>query len=246
MNIKKKKLSRIPPLPNATQYTWWACRLSLFIWGVWGMLHGYTSEFVQATFAIIFTHLWDLFQLLGGKSFIKKVPYYLQTMLNVFICLACVVGTTLNTRTSFDGVDIPEHIFAGYLATTGAFIISGIMQKDKHPIKVSVQALFAMGCGVMLLVGWEFYEFTMDRLYGFVMQHGQVPYGTGLTDTMIDLMLGSGGALVAMFIEAFRRVGLIGGKNRHALREKYKKEREEFKREKELKYKNAQNGECAK
>jgi hypothetical protein len=96
----------------------------------------------------------------------------------------------------------------------------------------------------MLLVGWEFYEFTMDRLYGFVMQHGQVPYGTGLTDTMIDLILGSGGALAAMFIEAFRRVGLIGGKNRHALREKYKKEREEFKREKELKYKNAQNGEC--
>ena len=228
MNIKKKRLSRIPALPKATQYTWWACRLSLFIWGVWGMLHGYTSEFVQATFAIIFTHLWDMFQLFGGTSFIKKVPYYLQTMLNVFICLACVVGTTLNTRTSFDGVDIPEHIFAGYLATTGAFVLSGIMQKDKHPIKVSVQALFAMGCGVMLLVGWEFYEFTMDRLYGFVMQHGQKPYAEGLTDTMIDLMVGSAGALLAMFLDSFRKAGLIG-KNKKEVRAAFLKEREEYK-----------------
>lgn len=233
MAIKKKRLSRIPVLPKATQYTWWACRLALFIWGVWGMMHGYTSEFIQATFAIIFTHLWDLFQLLGGKSFIKKVPYYLQTMLNVFICLACVVGTTLNTRTNFDGIDIPEHIFAGYLATTGAFVVSGIMQGDKQPIKVSVQALFALGFGVTLLVGWEYYEFTMDRLYGFVMQHGQKEYAYGLTDTMVDLMVGSGGCLAAMFIEAFRKVGLLG-EGKEERRAAWLKERAEVKREKEL------------
>lgn len=233
MNKGKRKLRRIPTLPKATQYTWWACRLALFIWGVWGMLHGYTSEFVQATFAIIFTHLWDMFQLFGGRSFIKKVPYYLQTMLNVFICLACVVGTTLNTRTDFEGIDIPEHIFAGYLATTGAFVLSGIMQGEKQPIKVSVQALFAMGCGVMLLVGWEYYEFTMDRLYGFVMQHGQKPYSHGLTDTMVDLMLGSGGCLAAMFIEAFRKVGFFG-EGKEERRAAYKKEREEVKKAKAL------------
>ena len=233
MNSKKFRLSRIPALPKKTQYIWWACRLSLFIWGVWGMLHGYTSEFVQATFAIIFTHLWDCFQLFGEKSFIRKMPYYLQTMLNVFICLACVVGTTINTRTDFDGIDIPEHIFAGYLATTGAFMLSDIMQGEKRPIKVSVQALFAMGCGVMLLVGWEYYEYTMDRLYGFVMQHGQKPYAYGLTDTMVDLMLGSGGCLAAMFIEAFRKVGYIG-EGKEERRRAYREERAEAKREKEL------------
>ncbi|MBQ7860656.1 MAG: hypothetical protein IJ349_00435 [Clostridia bacterium] len=233
MNNRKSRLRKIPLLPRSTQYIWWACRLALFIWGVWGMLHGYTSEFIQATFAIIFTHLWDMFQLFGGKSFIRKMPYYLQTMLNVFICLACVVGTTLNTRTNFEGIDIPEHIFAGYLATTGAFVLSDIMQGEKHPIKVSVQALFAMGCGVMLLVGWEYYEFTMDRLYGFVMQHGQKPYSHGLTDTMVDLMLGSGGCLAAMFIEAFRKVGFFG-EGKEERRAAYKREREEVKKAKAL------------
>lgn len=238
-----KKLNRIPVLSKGTKITWWVCRALLFVWGVSGMMHGYTSEFIQAAFAIIFTHLWDMFQLFGGKSFITKYPAYMQTMLNCFICFACVVGTTLNTRTDFTGIDIPEHMFAGYLACTGAFVLIDIIQGQKHPIKISAQAMFGLAFAVTLLVGWEFYEFTMDRLYGFVMQHGQKPDAEGLTDTMVDLILGSIGALIAMFIEAFRRVGLIGGKNRHELRAKYKKEREEFKREKELMLKKAQNGE---
>ncbi len=229
-----KKLNKIKHLNKGEEITWWVCRFLLFVWGVWGMLHGYTSEFIQATFAIIFTHLWDMFQLFGGRSFITKYPSYMQTMLNVFICFGCVVGTTLNTRTSFEYIDIPEHIFAGYLACTGAFVLSEIMQGQKAPIKISVQAIFSLCSAVAVLVGWEYYEFTMDRLYGFVMQHGQKPYSFGLTDTMVDLMLGTGGALAAMFIEAFRRVGIIGGKNRHALREKYLAERAEVKREKML------------
>ncbi len=229
-----KKLNRIKPLNKGEEITWWVCRFLLFVWGVWGMLHGYTSEFIQATFAIIFSHLWDMFQMFGGKSFITKYPSYMQTMLNVFLCFACVVGTTLNTRTNFDGIDIPEHIFGGYLACTGAFILAEIMQGEKAPIKISVQAIFSFSFAMAMIVAWEYYEFTMDRLYGFVMQHGQKQYSYGLTDTMIDLMLGTGGALVAMFIEAFRRVGIIGGKNRKEIRKKYLEERAEVKRQKLL------------
>jgi len=228
-----KKLRTINPLSKAEQITWWVCRLLLFVWGVWGMMHGYTSEFIQATFAIIFTHLWDMFQMFGGKSFITKVPSYLQTMLNVFICFACVVGTTLNTRTDFTGIDLPEHMFAGFLATTGAFIVADIMQGEERPIKVSVQAMFALGFGVALLVAWEFYEFTMDRLYGFVMQHGQINGSYGLTDTMIDLIVGTAGCFVAMFLEAFRKVGYFG-KGKEERRAAYKAERAEVKRKKML------------
>lgn len=236
-----KKLNRIENLPKSHEITWWVCRALLFAWGVWGMMHGYTSEFVQACFAIIFTHLWDMFQLLGGKSFITKVPYSIQTMLNVFICFSCVIGTTVNTRTSFSGIDIPEHILAGYMACMGGFFLADIMQGDKEPIKISVHTMFSLCFSITLLVGWEFYEFTMDRLYGFVMQHGQEPFSYGLTDTMIDLILGSVGALAAMFVGAFERSGLIG-KNRKAVRAEYKAKREAFKREKEMRYR-VENGE---
>ena len=229
-----KKLNKIDGPSRAERITWHICRIALLVWGIWGFFHGYTSELVQATFAIIFTHLWDLFQMLAGeKNFIRQYPSYIQTMLNVFICLACVVGTTLNTRTDFRGIDIPEHIFAGYLSCTGAFVLADIMQGQTHKIKVSVQAMFAMGCSVALLVGWEFYEFTMDRLYGFVMQHGHLPDSYGLTDTVLDLIVGCVGTFAAMFIEAFRRVGLIG-KNRKEKREQFRKEREIAKMEKEI------------
>lgn len=226
-----KKLNHITPLPKAHEITWWICRLALFIWGVWGMFHGYTSEFVQACFAIAFTHLWDMFQLFGGKSFITRFPYSLQTMLNCFICFGCVVGTTVNSRTDFAYIDIPEHIFAGYMACCGAFFLGEIMQGKKQPLKVSIHTMFSLCFAVTLLVGWETYEFTMDRLYGFVMQHGEQPFSEGLTDTMVDLFLGCGGALVAAFIEGFKRTGIIG-KNRKQVRAEYKAQRETFKAEK--------------
>lgn len=226
-----KKLNKITPLPKAHEITWWVCRILLFVWGVWGLIHGYTSEFIQACFAIIFTHLWDMFQLFGGKSFITQYPYRMQTLLNVFICFGCVVGTTINSRTDFTGIDIPEHIFAGYLACTGGFVLAEIIQGKKEPIKISLQSLFAFTAAISVLVGWEVYEFTMDRLYGFVMQHGQLPYGAGLTDTMVDLLLGAGGALVAMFYESFKKAGLVG-KGRKEIRVKVVAEREKFKAEK--------------
>ena len=231
----KKKLNKIPALPKAHYITWIVCRTLLFLWGVWGLLHGYTSEFIQALFAIAFTHLWDLFQLLGGHSFILKVHYSLQTMLNVFICFACVIGTTINTRTSFAHIDVPEHIFAGFMAAMAGFSLAEIMQGEKQPLKISVHAVFALCFGVTLLAGWEFYEFTMDRLYGFVMQHGQKPYSAGLTDTMVDLILGAGGAVAGMLIGAFSRVGLIG-KDRKIRRAIYKNQREAFKAEKEKRF----------
>lgn len=232
-----KKLNKIPPVPKGVEITWLVCRLILFVWGTVGMMYGYTYQFVQGLFAIAFTHLWDMFQLFGGKSFITRVSYRLPTMLNIFITFGVAVGSTVNLHTSFTGIDIPEHIFAGYLAGSFGFELCVLMQGTKRPIKPSVQAMFALCFSVTLLVGWEFYEFTMDRLYGFDMQHGTELYSGGLTDTMVDLILGSAGSLASMFIESFYKNGIIG-KNRKEIRAKIKAEREAFKKEKKAAYEN--------
>ena len=231
-----KKLNKIEPLSKAEQITWWVCRILLLLWGIVGLLFGYTVQFVQAVFAIAFTHLWDMFQLFGGKSFITRVPSYLQTELNIFICFGCVVGTTINNFTSFEGIDIPEHIFAGFLSATFGFILCDIMQGKKRQIKPAVQGLFAFAFGVAMMVGWEFYEFTMDRLYGFNMQYSNILRSDGLIDTMVDLILGSAGALAAMFFESFRKTGRYG-KNKVEKRKAYLQSKEEAKKEKERLYK---------
>lgn len=230
-----KKTKRTEPLSTGTQVIWWICRGLLLAWGIAGLLFGYPVQFVQSAFAIAFTHLWDMWQIWGGKSFITRVPAYLQTELNIFITFGCVVGCSVNNFTTFEGIDIPEHILAGFLGGTFGFILCDMMQGEKRKIKPAVQGLFALGFGVALMVGWEFYEFTMDRLYGFNMQHSALFTKDGLVDTMIDLILGSTGALAAMFIEAFRRTGRYG-KNKKAKREIYLRSKEEARVEKERLY----------
>ena len=54
----------------------------------------------------------------------------------------------------------------------------------------------------------------------------------GLTDTMVDLILGSTGAIAAMLIEAFKRTGRIG-KNKREVRARYRAQRDAFLKEKD-------------
>ena len=207
--MKKKVLNSIPPLPKAVQITWWVCRGLLFIWGTVMMFSGYTTEFLEAMFGIIFTHLWDLFQLLGGKTFITLVPHKVQTMLNILICFGIVVGTTVNKFTNFEHIDVPEHFMAGFIATAGSYelavIIQGKQPKDKR-ISPALAAMFSLAFGVTLLTGWEFYEFTMDRLYGLNLQRSVFNSEDGLIDTMIDLIVGAAGSLSGMFYNIFSRI----------------------------------------
>ena len=203
-----KKLNRIPTIPASHQVTWWVCRVALFIWGTVLLFLGYTTEFLEAIFAIIFTHLWDMFQLFGGKSFITKVPYSIMTYLNCFIAFGVVVGTTVNKFTSFDYIDVPEHFFAGFIAAAGGYELAVVIQskqpKDKK-ISPALASLFALCFAVTITIAWEYYEFTMDRLYGLNLQNSAYNSESGLIDTMVDLILGSAGALTGMFVTAFTK-----------------------------------------
>lgn len=207
-----KKLNNIPVISKAHQITWWVCRGLLFLWGVVMLFLGYTTEFLEAMFAIIFTHLWDMFQLFGGKSFITRVPYYLLTYLNCFICFGVVVGSTVNKFTDFGYIDVPEHFFAGFIGAVGGYELAVVIQakqpKDKR-ISPALASLFALCFAVTITVGWEYYEFTMDRLYGLNLQRSAYNSEAGLVDTMVDLILGSAGALTGMFVTAFKRNGVM-------------------------------------
>lgn len=211
--MKKKNLNPIPQIPLSHQATWYVCRGLLFLWGAAMLFAGYTTEFLEAMFGIIFTFLWDLFQLLGGKTFITLVPYRVQTMLNLLICFGVVVGSTVNKFTSFEHIDIPEHFFSGYIAAAGSYELAVIIQsrqpKDKK-LSPALAAMFGLAFSVMLLTGWEFYEFTMDRLYGLNLQRSAFNSESGLLDTMTDLIIGAAGALTGMFITAFSKAGMLG------------------------------------
>lgn len=220
-----KKLNEIPVIPKSHQIIWWVCRGILFLWGASMLFLGYTTEFLEAMFAIIFTHLWDMFQLFGGKSFITWVPYNIFTFLNCFITFSVAIGSTVNKFTSFPYIDLPEHFFAGFIGAVGGYELALIIQskqpQDKR-ISPALASLFALSFSVMLMVGWEFYEFTMDKLYGLNLQRSAFNSESGLIDTMVDLIFGSAGALVGMFYIAFKKNNVISKRKAKKIAEKSK------------------------
>ena len=217
--------NKISYLPAWVRISWIAMRAGLLIWGIYGLFHNSVVEFLQAIFAIAFTHLWDMFQLWGGKSFITRVHYKYQTLLNAFIFFGTVIGSTLNNRTGFHHFDLISHTVAGAITAYFAYDFAFLIQGKKGRLSPALASMFSLSFTVAICVGWEFYEFTMDRLYGLHLQNSLPTSEAGLIDTMVDLIVGVAGALVAMFLISFCRNGVIG-KNKKQIKAKIKRENE--------------------
>ena len=212
-----KKLNQLKKVPMPQLILWWACRFALLVFGVYGLLHGSTTKFLMGIFAIAFTHMWDMWQLFGGKSFITRIGWFPQTLLNIFITFGVVVGYVLNTKTNFAYVDVIEHFMAGVVAAYFAYDFAVVFQGKSRHLSPGLASMFSLLFSVFISVAWEFYEFTMDRLYGYTLQQSFILDEGGLVDTMLDLILAGAGALVGMFFVAFSKNGIIG-KDRKARR----------------------------
>ena len=198
-------------LPKNQRILWICLRVIILCWGLFGLFHGSVVEFLAAIFAIIFTHLWDFFQIFGGKSFIIEVDYSTQTLLNFFIFIAVVIGSTLNNRTTFEHFDIVTHCASGVLSAWFGYDFANIIYRKRGDLGPAMSSLFSITFALGIAVGWEIYEFTMDSLYGMTLQRGN-------TDTMVDFIACAVGAVVTMLLVAFYRNGVIG-KNKEAIKE---------------------------
>ena len=205
-------------LPKSHKILWIALRVIILAWGVYGLFHGSVVEFLEAIFAIIFTHLWDFFQIFGKKSFIIEVDYLAQTMLNIFIFVAVCVGTTLNNRTTFEHFDLVTHFGSGFLSAWFGYDFANIVYRKRGDLGPAMSSLFSLAFSLSIAVGWEVYEFTMDKLYKMTLQRGN-------DDTMVDFIACAIGAVLAMFLVAFLRNGIIG-KNKEEIKEMRQKEKE--------------------
>ena len=229
-------------IPLSHKILWIVLRVLIMCWGFYGLFHGSVVEFLEAIFAVIFTHLWDFFQILGGRTFIRRVDYTTQTMLNVFIFIGVVVGSTLNNRTNFHHFDLVTHFFAGFIASFIAYDLAIIVQGSKRRLSPAVAGMFAIFAACFITVGWEMYEFTMDRVYGLTLQNSAPVTDGGITDTMVDIIMSAAGGLVGMFCVAFYRNGKLG-KHKQLYKNKMEKaEQDELLKEKLLKEYKEENG----
>ena len=205
-------------LPKSHKILWIALRVIILAWGIYGLFHGSVVEFLEAIFAIIFTHLWDFFQIFGKKSFIIEVDYLAQTMLNIFIFVAVCIGTTLNNRTTFEHFDLVTHFGSGFLSAWFGYDFANIVYRKRGDLGPAMSSLFSLSFALSIAVGWEIYEFSMDKLYKMTLQRGN-------DDTMVDFIACAIGAVLAMFLIAFLRNGIIG-KNKEEIKKMRQKEKE--------------------
>ena len=205
-------------LPKNQRILWLALRIIILGWGVYGLFHGSVVEFLEAIFAIIFTHLWDFFQIFGKKSFIIEVEASTQTMLTLFIFIAVCVGSTLNNRTTFEHFDIVTHFASGVLSAWFGYDFANIIYRKRGDLGPAMSSLFSLAFALSIAVGWEIYEFSMDKLYGMTLQKDN-------TDTMVDFISCAVGAVITMLFVAFLRNGIIG-KNKEKVKEERRFENE--------------------
>lgn len=122
-----------------------------------------------------------------------RVPAEFETLAIVFIYLSLFLGEVRGFYLRYWWWDMVLHTGSGLLSGIVGFLLVHVLNNNKNinlnltPKFIALFAfMFAMGIGSL----WEIFEFTMDRLFGFTMQK------SGLVDTMSDLIVDCGGALV--------------------------------------------------
>ncbi|MBR5497302.1 MAG: hypothetical protein IKV76_04895 [Clostridia bacterium] len=211
-----KKLNNITPIPKSHEIFWWICRGIMVLCSIYGILNNSVTMYLMGVFCVAFSHLWDMFQLFGGKSFITRVDFFAQTILNVFLVYSVGVYM-MNTRTNIHFFDILSHSGSGFIATWFAYDFAVVFQGKKRHLSPALASFFSFTFSMFIAVAWELYEFTMDRVYGYMLQTSPVISEQGLVDTMEDFICCVAGSLIGLFAVAFYRNGIIG-KNRKQLR----------------------------
>lgn len=208
-------------LPKFHKYLWLCLRVVMLLWGIYGLFHGSVVEFLEAIFAIIFTHLWDFFQIFGTRSFIIEVSPETQTGLNIFIFTAVCIGSTLNNRTEVVHFDIVTHFIAGVISAYFGYELANIIFRKRGYLGPAISSFFSICFAQFIAVGWEIYEFSMDSIYGLNLQRRE----SGVVDTMCDFCICAAGSVIGMLWVAFKRNGIIG-KNKEEIKKKNRLEEE--------------------
>lgn len=185
----------------------------MIVCAAYSFIHGDKVMGFESVACFIFSHLWDMFQIFGGESFIIEVPPLSQTLLNIIIFIGIVFGSYLELFDKIWWFDNFMHILSGFVCASFGYDLAVILQRKKGKCSIILAAMFGLMFALSIAVGWEFYEFLMDSLHGTNLQlskagpetamfdiskyHNEYGY-LGLVDTMTDMMMNSIGGIVGM------------------------------------------------
>ncbi|HNZ65446.1 MAG TPA: hypothetical protein PKJ10_06375 [Smithella sp.] len=148
-------------------------------------------------------------------DYIEHKNIHLPHLLEIFIVIFIFAGIFLSVRFELyynvfwwdDLLHAVSGVIIGFLGFIIIYKINSKYSMDVSPLLVAVFAFtFAITMGVL----WEIFEFAIDWVFGTTMQSWDLPHdttligrafqGSGLRDTMSDLIIDSIGALSTSII----------------------------------------------
>lgn len=182
---------------------------AMVIYIVWGLI-GHTP--------------WASSPLLSGEVasglVLASVPFLLERIFHfqfpdvevfiflIFILMAILLGSGMGFY-SVPYWDKYEHALSSMMEAGLAYGVFGALTKPKSRLETTspfLMSLFAFTFGTAIGTCWEFYEFTVDGLFGMNLQRYMtnagrlLPGRAALMDTMGDLLCDAGGSLLIAII----------------------------------------------
>lgn len=143
-----------------------------------------------------------------NHGIVRNAPKALIVSLVIFAVFALVAGEVFGAYGKFwwwdDMLHTVSGVIVGLIGFLAVYFFNARYNMHISPLFVAVFAFtFAITVGVL----WEVFEFTMDALFGLYMQRWNLPadamligreyQGSGLRDTMSDLIVAGIGSLAA-------------------------------------------------
>lgn len=157
------------------------------LWGIGCLLLNRTAaavtSFLTAGIILLFTLLHKKFSLLKPITFCAVI---------LFVLFSHFAGKALHFYSFVPHWDKILHLLSGFLLySIGRQIGTRLQKSDAQSILLLVFAfLFSVACAGI----WELYEFAGDTLFGLHAQNNS------LSDTMLDMLFGSIGAILMLTI----------------------------------------------
>ncbi|MBH5319453.1 hypothetical protein I6N90_16780 [Paenibacillus sp. GSMTC-2017] len=165
------------------------CGLSIIYFGTIGAYGKCFQAALIITVLLLFRGL-----IIWTKS---ELPPALRLSVLIFIVITMMLANLFNMYAVIPYLDKIEHLMSGViLFFVGQFIVNKMAKrKGLNKLPATIIIWFAFYFSIAMAGVWEIYEFTVDQLFGLVSQNGS------LTDTMIDIICGTVGAVCAVIYQ---------------------------------------------
>lgn len=162
------------------------CGLSIIYFGVTGAYGKCFQAGLIITVLLLFRGL-----ITWTKS---ELPPALRFSVLIFIVITMMLANLFNMYAVIPKLDKIEHLMSGFIIFfVGQFILNKMAKSNGlSSLPSNIIIWFSFYFSVAMAGVWEIYEFTVDHLFGLVSQNGS------LTDTMLDIICGTVGAVGAV------------------------------------------------